>query len=216
MSVTIYFRMTEKLKREFIELLERDKEFRYIVAGYLGLSEVLKRLDKLEEGQIRLWKEVRKMWKEVRQLRVDYNRLGKYVRVGFGDLSRALRVTFEDHSAPFLEVLLEEMGYPEAKVERKIIVRNGEAIEINMFCEDPLVVGEATVSIESLGEAEREVEKLLKRVEVVEEIYGKRPTLVVLSVARTAPGVSERLEDLAKKHGIKLVLEEEMEEAVAL
>jgi len=142
--------------------------------------------------------------------------LGKYVRVGLGGLSRALRVTFEDHSASFLEVLLEEMGYPAAKVERKILVRNGEAIEVNMFCEDPLVVGEATVSIESLEEAEREVEKLLKRVEVVEEIYGKRPTLVVLSVARTAPGVSERLEDLAKKHGIKLVLGEEIEEAVAI
>jgi len=26
--------MSEKLKREFIELLEKDKEFRYIVAGY--------------------------------------------------------------------------------------------------------------------------------------------------------------------------------------
>ena len=102
--------MSEKLKREFIELLERDKEFRYTVAGYLGLSEVLKRLDKLEEGQVRLWKEVRRLWKEVRQLRVDYSRLGKYVRAGFGDLSRALGVTFEDHSASFLEVLLEEMG----------------------------------------------------------------------------------------------------------
>jgi len=132
--------MSEKLKREFIELLERDKEFRYTVAGYLGLSEVLKRLDKLEEGQIRLWE-------EVRQLRVDYNRLVKYVRAGFGDLSRALRVTFEDHSASFLEVLLEEMGYPEAKVGRKVLVHDGEAVEINLFCEDPLVVGEATVSV---------------------------------------------------------------------
>jgi hypothetical protein len=191
--------MSEKLKREFIELLERDKEFRYTVAGYLGLSEVLKRLDKLEEGQVRLWKEVRRLWKEVRQLRVDYSRLVKYVRVGFGDLSRALRVTFEDHSASFLEVLLEEMGYPEAKVGRKVLVHDGEAVEINLFCEDPLVVGEATVSVESVEEAEREVEKLLKRVEVVEKKYGKRPVLVVLSVARTAPGVSERLEDLAKK-----------------
>lgn len=31
-----------------------------------------------------------------------------------------------------------------------------------MFCEDPLVVGEATISIESMEEAEKEVEKLLK------------------------------------------------------
>jgi len=30
--------MAEKLKREFIDLLEWDVEFRYTVAGYLGLS----------------------------------------------------------------------------------------------------------------------------------------------------------------------------------
>ncbi|MEM0374949.1 MAG: hypothetical protein QXP43_01400, partial [Nitrososphaerota archaeon] len=61
--------MAEKLKREFIELLEKDVEFRYTVAGYLGLSEILKRLDRheshileilkrldrLEEKQNRLW-----------------------------------------------------------------------------------------------------------------------------------------------------------------
>jgi len=39
----------ESLKREFLELLEKDVEFRYAVAGYLGLSEVLKRLDTIAE-----------------------------------------------------------------------------------------------------------------------------------------------------------------------
>jgi uncharacterized protein (UPF0335 family) len=208
--------MSEKLKKEFIELLERDEEFRYTVAGFLGLSETLKRLEKLEEGQSKLWEEVKKIWEEVRQIRIDYSRMRKYMRVGFGDLSRALRVTFEDHSASFLEVLLEELGYPDAKIERKILVHDGEAVEINMFCEDPLVVGEARISIESAEEAEKEVEKLLKRVEIVEKRYGKRPMLVVLSVARPSPGVSGRLENLAKKHGIKLVLGREIEEAITI
>ena len=39
----------QPLKREFLELLEKDREFRYAVAGYLGLDEVLKRLDKHDE-----------------------------------------------------------------------------------------------------------------------------------------------------------------------
>jgi hypothetical protein len=208
--------MSEKLKKEFIELLERDEEFRYTVAGFLGLSEILKRLEKLEEGQNKIWEEIKKIWEEVRLIRIDYNRMRKYIRVGFGDLGRALRVTFEDHSASFLEVLLEELGYPDARIERKVLVHDGEAVEINMFCEDPLVVGEAMISIESTEEAEKEVEKLLKRVEIVEKRYGKRPMLVVLSVARPAPGVSRRLEDLAKRHGIKLVLGEEIEEAIAI
>jgi len=47
----------ESLKREFLELLDKDLEFRYAVAGYLGLSEILKRLDTLAEEQTKLAKE---------------------------------------------------------------------------------------------------------------------------------------------------------------
>jgi len=159
--------MAEKLKREFIELLERDREFRYTVAGYLGLAEILKRLDRLEEGQTKLWEEVRglregqkrlwenqerlwenqeklwenqnRLWEEVRELRLEQGKMRRYMVSGFRSLSRALGVTFEDHSASFLEVMLEEIGYPEARVEKKYLVHQGEVMEINLFCEEPLV-----------------------------------------------------------------------------
>ncbi|MEM3833392.1 MAG: hypothetical protein QW128_07385 [Thermoprotei archaeon] len=35
--------MSVNLKKEFLSLLEKDVEFRYTVAGYLGLSEILKK-----------------------------------------------------------------------------------------------------------------------------------------------------------------------------
>jgi len=38
------------LKNEFLSLLEKDKEFRYAVAGLLGLGEILRRLDRSEQG----------------------------------------------------------------------------------------------------------------------------------------------------------------------
>ena len=44
----------EELKRKFIELLDKDNEFRYLIMGYLGLSEVMKRL----EGHDRKFNEV--------------------------------------------------------------------------------------------------------------------------------------------------------------
>ncbi|MEM3368723.1 MAG: hypothetical protein QXP88_01340 [Thermoproteota archaeon] len=76
-----------ELKKEFLELLEKDIEFRYAVAGYLGLSEILKRLDGLEEGQKklweaqnRLWESNNKLWEEVRGLRDGQNRLWEEVR----------------------------------------------------------------------------------------------------------------------------------------
>ncbi|MEM2587868.1 MAG: hypothetical protein QXV23_06175 [Candidatus Bathyarchaeia archaeon] len=75
----------ESLKREFLELLDKDLEFRYAVAGYLGLSEILKRLDtlakeqielrreqvKLAEEQVKLREEQTKIWTEMRALREE-------------------------------------------------------------------------------------------------------------------------------------------------
>ena len=75
-------RMSTSLKKEFLELLKKDVEFRYAVAGYLGLLEILKRLDRLEEGQNRLWEEVRalregqtKLWESQNKLWENQNRL---------------------------------------------------------------------------------------------------------------------------------------------
>jgi hypothetical protein len=42
-------------KKRFLGPSRRTGEFRYAVAGYLGLSETLKRLDSLEESMKKLW-----------------------------------------------------------------------------------------------------------------------------------------------------------------
>jgi len=54
--------MVLRLKKEFLELLEKDIEFRYAVAGYLGLLEILKRFDKLEESQEKFWRNQNRLW----------------------------------------------------------------------------------------------------------------------------------------------------------
>ena len=54
-----------------MELLERDVEFRYAVAGYLGLSEVLKRLDAIAEEQRALREEQTTIWREIQGLREE-------------------------------------------------------------------------------------------------------------------------------------------------
>ncbi|MEM2534119.1 MAG: hypothetical protein QXK12_08875, partial [Candidatus Nezhaarchaeales archaeon] len=67
--------MSETLKKEILVLLGKDVEFRYAVAGYLGFSEILKRLDTLAEEQRRLWEANNKLWEEVRGLREEQRRL---------------------------------------------------------------------------------------------------------------------------------------------
>ncbi len=156
------------------------------------------------------------MWDEVKSLRMEQEKMRRYMVSGFRDLRLALGVTFEEHSASFLELMLEEMGYSGAIVEKKYMVYDRDVIEINMFCEDPLVVGESTLIIRTAEEAEKEIEKLIKRVRIVEERFGRRPFLIILTVARTTPEASEILTKMAEREGIKLILGSEIQEFLQL
>ena len=261
--------MAERLKKEFLELLEKDLEFRYTVAGYIGLSEILKRLDRLEEGQNKLWEnqnklweeiknlregqnklwenqnrlwenqnklweEIRKLWVEVKGLREDQKKLWievkglredqkrlwievkeiredqQKLRVSFENFGRALGVTLEDYTASFVKLMLEDMGYPDAQVGRKTLLFNGEIYEINIFCEEPLTVGEVTLYIGDLDEARRELEKLQKRVEVAEKVKGRKVTLKILAVANTPKQVLDYLKTVAKQQNIRLIYGKEL------
>jgi hypothetical protein len=59
--------MSSQLKQRFLKLLKEDEEFRYAVAGLLGLEEILKRLDRHEEQLVKLREDMNK-------LREDMNR----------------------------------------------------------------------------------------------------------------------------------------------
>ncbi len=173
---------------------------------------------KLWENQNKLWEEVRalregqnKLWEEVRSLRISHERLEKYVHSGFRELRRALGSTFEDYTAAFVEVMLEDRGFKDVSVERKVLVYGGEVLEINLFCEKPLVVGEVTLKVEDVKGAEEEVMKLLKRVEVVREVYKAEPLMKVLAVGRASVEASKVLRELAEKYGIKLLIGSEIE-----
>jgi SMC interacting uncharacterized protein involved in chromosome segregation len=98
----------QELKEKFLELLDKDKEFRYAVAGYLGIAEILRRLDYLEEtqrkileeikalrenqeklwenqnrmleNQHKLWENQSKMWDEIKGIREDQNKIWEEIK----------------------------------------------------------------------------------------------------------------------------------------
>ncbi|MEM1779527.1 MAG: hypothetical protein QXU96_09240 [Ignisphaera sp.] len=72
--------MSTRLKKEFLKLLEEDEEFRYAVVGYLGISDLLKNLEKLSENQNRLWEEVKALREDVVKLWENQNRLWEEVK----------------------------------------------------------------------------------------------------------------------------------------
>jgi hypothetical protein len=104
------------------------------------------------------------------------------------------------------------MGYPEASVSVKHFAVDGEVVEVDAFCEDPLVVGEITDHIKSRDEAESEVEKLRDRVSLVERRYGRRVMLAVLVMATASEEVSSHLREVAGRNGILVVLGREIGE----
>jgi len=315
--------MVEALSREeklrFLEALDKDLEFRYAVAGYLGLSEIIKRLDSIEthilnlyeeqtkiwseihrlwenqnrlweevkalrenqeklwEGQNRLWEEVRelregqeklwegqnrlweevkalretqeklweevralregqeklwegqnrlweevkalrenqeklwegqnRLWEEVRELRRDQRRL----RGSFEALGEALGATIEHYACGFVKILLDEMGYPDASVGRGFVLYRGTVYQVDIFCEDPLVVGEATLYLRDRDSAIKELEKLEARIKAAEENTGRKALLKILVLANAPSEVVEYLRDECSRRGIRLMIGRELE-----
>jgi uncharacterized coiled-coil DUF342 family protein len=207
------------LREETKKLWEgQNKLWEEVRALREGQNKLWENQNKLWENQNKLWEEVKalregqnKLWEEVRNLRVSHERLEKYVRSGFRELRRALGSTFEDYTAAFVEVMLEDRGFKDVSVGRKFLVYGGEVLEINLFCEKPLVVGEVTLKVEDVRGAEEEVMKLLKRVEVVKEVYKTEPVMKVLAVGRVSVEASKVLRELAEKYGIKLLIGSEID-----
>ena len=79
--------MFAELKSKILRLLREDEEFRYAVAGLIGLEEILKRIDTLTEEQTRIWEEIKalreeqtKTWEEIKTLREEQTKIWNEVR----------------------------------------------------------------------------------------------------------------------------------------
>jgi DNA repair exonuclease SbcCD ATPase subunit len=176
-EVVAFAERSTRLKKQILELLERDKEFRLAVAGYLGLSETLTRLEsversieglleemkKLREDQQRLWEEVRAMRGEMRDMNV---RLGRVERT-----LEKLTLEIEEEARIVVEHRLREMGY-EVEVTSLILPE----LEVNIYgaSDNLCIVGEARVRASS---------------NVIDEIDGKIEALKRLHPDRLRPRV---------------------------
>jgi hypothetical protein len=238
----------ESLKREVLELLDKDKEFRYAVAGYLGILEILKRLDtiaeeqtKLREEQTKIWNEIgmireeqtklreeqTKIWNEIgmireeqTKLREDFNKMLDVIRQlqegqarmerrvdslesamisGFGEMSKFAGLTFEEFVRKFLTASLRKSG--EIPGHKELIRGAVDGEEINLFLDEPLIVGEVT----SYTESTDEIMKLLRKAEMVKAKYSKEPRKIL--VILTAKGdAAKEMKRIAEKEGIEIII----------
>ena len=77
----------DRLKSRMLRLLKEDEEFRYAVAGLLGLEEILKRLDRNKPELVRLREDMAKMFerhdREIQRLIEETNKLREDMMKGF-------------------------------------------------------------------------------------------------------------------------------------
>ncbi|WP_237558761.1 hypothetical protein [Candidatus Methanodesulfokora washburnensis] len=186
-------RATSRLKKEMLDLLERDLEFRYAVAGYLGISEILKRLDSLEENQNKLWEGQNKLWEEVKALREGQNKLWEEVREMRITISRMsatlerLTLTVEEEARSMIKHRIKQ----DLKVDIELSSIFIDSKEVNIYgaTGDLCVIGEATVR---LG-----VNLVYELLDKIELIRSKRPDLLrkrIIKVIYTDYAIPEAVE----------------------
>jgi hypothetical protein len=117
----------------------------------------------------------------------------------FCRFSRFAGIFFEVFVKHFLEEYLRRTGILPKGVRLKKGFINGE--EINIFCEDPPIVGEVTAYAGSKEEAE----KLLRKVKLFKERYGVEPKkfLIILSVSKK---VYREIKKISMENGIELIV----------
>ncbi|MCS6767738.1 MAG: hypothetical protein NZ517_03235 [Candidatus Nitrosocaldus sp.] len=227
--------MLRELRKNILRLLKEDEEFRYAVAGLIGLEDIrssLKRLDdavarlvetqsKVEtrltgvEGEVKGLKdrvervetkitgvegEVKGLKDRVERVEKRFDGLEGALYHGFEQLGRFAGVSLEELVRSIMTKNMRDRG--ELKEGKAITSLNIDGEEIDVFCDDPLIVGEVT----SYADSVEEVDKLMKKVNIVRERYGREPARKILIISSVKADAAEPIADKAREYGVELIM----------
>ena len=206
--------MQSELKEKFLELLDKDKEFRYAVAGYLGLADILKRLDRFEETQTKileeikeirieqskLWENQNKLWEEIKSLRENQERLMENQNKMWEEI-RSLR---EDQKR-----LWENQNKMWEEIRNLREGQNQIWKEIKSLREDQNKIWE---EIRSLREGQNKIWKEIKNIRLEMKAMREEQRRLSITVERLTISVEEEARDvisyrLNKELGIEIKLD---------
>ena len=189
------------LKKEFLDLLKSDEEFRYAVAGLIGLEEVLRRLDRHESELVKLREDMNKLREDTNRLREDMNRGFELIERRISALGARWGIMTEEAFREGIKGLLEkELGL---KVERWVGADSeGEVYGFPSQIEvDVSVHNGRIILIEVSSHVRRsDVAALKKKALVYEKITNNKPDRLLI----VTPYVDEDAYKLAKELGIEI------------
>jgi len=95
---------TSELKARFFALLREDVEFRYAVAGLLGLEEILRRLDRNEAELLRLREDFNKMREDFNKKAEEDSKRFAAIEAEIARLREDMNAGFKRHDEEFTKV----------------------------------------------------------------------------------------------------------------
>ncbi len=109
---------------------------------------------RINENIERLWEENNKLWQEFRAFREEQERFNKWMLNALVEIRDSLGGAYEYYTAHWIERWLEGRGGINCDVRANVTIPVDGSKEIDAICYDPLVIGEATIKVASIDEAE--------------------------------------------------------------
>jgi hypothetical protein len=192
--------MSSQLKQRFLKLLKEDEEFRYAVAGLLGLEEILKRLDRHEEQLVKLREDMVKLREDMNRLREDMNKLREDMNRRISALGARWGLQTEEAFREGLKGILEkEFG---VRVERWVEKdKEGMVYDHPSDIELDVVKDRKTILIEISSHVKAsDIPIFRRKAEFYEKVTGIRADRLVI----VTPYADDKALDMAKEFGIEI------------
>ncbi|MBD3189472.1 MAG: hypothetical protein GF308_02460 [Candidatus Heimdallarchaeota archaeon] len=213
MSIELDDAFIEKLLEKLRENKEFARKLHYLLEDEfvrkVEIKEMLAELRKMREESEKRWKELMKEFRE-RTKTVDqrFEQMDKKVDRGFAELSLGFGINFEDLSQVIVKKIMAIQGIKLPKLERKSFVdhkmtvhKDSTDVEVDLFSEEPLIIGEVTGSI-----IERDkIERFIRKIQFLEEKFKKKATLKIVVTYRIHSSLSKEIREMLKKEGIELI-----------
>jgi len=204
--------LSKELKQQIFKLLKEDEEFRYSVAGLIGLDEILKRLDRNEKQLIKLREDMLKGFErhdailekhsaEIARLREDMLKGFELIRRHLDALGARWGIMSEEAFREGLKGLLkEELGLEVEKWtyhdEKGVVYGYPSIVDIDVAIHNGKVI-----LIEIASHVRRsDVITFKRKADLYEKVTGKRPERLLI----VTPYAEEKARRACAKLGIEL------------
>ncbi|MEM0233509.1 MAG: DUF3782 domain-containing protein [Candidatus Nezhaarchaeales archaeon] len=190
-----------ELKNKFLRLLKEDEEFRYAVAGLIGLEEVLRRLDRHEAELVKLREDMNKLREDMNKLREDMNRGFMLLERHLSALGARWGLIAEEAFREGLRSILEkELGFKverwKAYDEHGIVFGYPSEVEIDVaLIDEKLILVEVSSHVRA-----SDILQFKRKVEFYEMKIGRKPDRLVM----VTPYADEKALEAAKTLGIEI------------